>query len=166
MKHAALIFAGVLLKNWHWKERYFPPAPEPPSKTAASIAVAAAKNCIGVFEKRYPGDDRPRKALQAAEQWLNEPTEENRRVAEERENQVWRANWRRTWAGQAGSAADACGCAARALRHPYSSAMDAISCEQCANGRNWDYLSIWLWNVVRKLELYQHDRPNVEPNGI
>lgn len=43
----------------------------------ASIAIDAAKNCIHVFEAEYPSDDRPRKALEAAEKWLTEPTLEN-----------------------------------------------------------------------------------------
>ncbi len=145
------------MKNWRWKERYFPPAPEPPSKTAVSIAVAAAKNCIDVFEKRYPGDDRPRKALHAAEQWLNDPTEENRRIAEERENQVWRANRRGTWCGQAGSAADACGFAARAIRKPIRSVTGAISNERFASGHDWDYVSSWLVRKLNLCELY-HQR--------
>jgi hypothetical protein len=92
-----------------------------------SIAIDAAKNCIHVFEKEYPTDDRPRKALEAAEKWLNDPTEENRRSVVALELRVWRSkDWK---PGRAHLAANACGCAARAARHPRSSAMDAIRCE-------------------------------------
>jgi hypothetical protein len=92
-----------------------------------SIAIDAAKNCIRVFEKEYPTDDRPRKALEAAEKWLNDPTEENRRSVVALELHVWRS---KDWEpGRAHLAANACGCAARAARHPRSSAMDAIRCE-------------------------------------
>jgi hypothetical protein len=52
------------------------------NRMLVSIAIHAAKNCIQVFEAEYPTDDRPRRALEAAEKWLNEPTEENRRSVE------------------------------------------------------------------------------------
>ncbi len=77
-----------------------------------SIAIDAAKNCIHVFEKEYPSDDRPRKALEAAEKWLKDPTEENRRSVGVLELRVWRSrDWKH---GPAKGAAEACGCAARA----------------------------------------------------
>lgn len=154
-------WAYAWMKNWKWKEMYrFSPAPSKKAQTdesdrsemaTVSIAIAAAKNCLAVFENQYPGDDRPRKALEAANQWLKEPTSENRRIAEVLENRVWRAS-RKNWRGEAGSAAEACGYAARALRHPYSSAGFAIRCERFANGRDWDYVSDWLWKLVRDLE--------------
>lgn len=85
-------------------------------KMFVSIAVAAAKNCIHVFEAEYPTDDRPRKALEAAEKWLREPTRENRQLVIEAENLVWRSrDWKH---GRAKGAAEACGCAARTARHP------------------------------------------------
>jgi Imm-5 like putative immunity protein len=48
-------------------------------KMLVSIVIDAAKSCLHVFENEYPADDRPRKALEATEKWLSEPTEENRR---------------------------------------------------------------------------------------
>jgi len=111
-----------------------------------SIAVAAAKNCIHVFEAEHPADNRPRMALEAAEKWLTEPTRENRRAVIEAENRVWRA---KDWTGRAGSAAEACGFAARTARHPQSSAMHAIWCEAYANGvEPGDYSRKWLWSVL------------------
>lgn len=111
-----------------------------------SIAIDAAKNCIHVFEAEYPGDDRPRKALEAAEKWLTEPTIENFRSLEAHELRVWRS---KDWSDRAGSAADACACAARAARHPMSSAMFAINCEAFANGmERRDYARIWLWRLL------------------
>ena len=50
-------------------------------KMLVSIAIDAAKNCIYVFEKEYPTDDRPRNALEAAEKWFNDPTAENRELS-------------------------------------------------------------------------------------
>lgn len=37
---------------------------------------------IDIFEKGHPNDDRPRKAIEAAKEWLKNPTEENRKAAE------------------------------------------------------------------------------------
>jgi hypothetical protein len=118
-------------------------------KMLVSIAIAAAKNCIHVFEAEYPADDRPRKALEGAEKWLREPTLENRELVIEAENLVWRSrDWKH---GRAKGAAEACGCAARTARHPQTSAMDAIWCEAYANGINrGEYSRNWLWKVLRQ----------------
>jgi hypothetical protein len=118
-------------------------------KMLVLIAVDAAKNCIHVFEAEYPADDRPRKALEAAEKWLTEPTRENRQLVIEAENRVWRSrDWKH---GRAKGAAEACGSAARAARHPQTSAMDAIRCEGYANGINRDeYSRNWLWSVLNR----------------
>lgn len=118
-------------------------------KMLVSIAVAAAKNCIHVFEAEYPADDRPRKALEATEKWLREPNRENRQLVVEAENRVWRStDWK---PGRADSAADACGYAARTARHPQTSAMDAICCEGYANGINrGEYSRKWLYSVLRQ----------------
>jgi hypothetical protein len=106
------------------------------------------QDCLHVFENEYPADGRPRKALEAAEKWLHEPTIENRRLLEKLETQIWRS---KEWHGQAGSAAQACGCAARAARHPVTSAMDAIWCEGYANGINRrEYSRKWLYSVLRQ----------------
>jgi len=44
-------------------------------------AVYAAKQILHIYEKQYPNDDRPRKAINAAENYLNNPCEENRIAA-------------------------------------------------------------------------------------
>lgn len=116
-------------------------------KMLVSIAIDAAKSCLHVFENEYPADDRPRKALEAAERWLSEPTRENRQLVVEAENRVWRSkDWK---PGRADSAADACGYAARTARHPQTSAMDAIWCEAYANDiDSGKYSRRWLWRVL------------------
>ena len=114
-----------------------------------SIAVAAAKNCIHVFEAEYPSDDRPRKALEATEKWLREPTRENRQLVVAAEDRVWRSkDWK---PGRADSAAEACGYAARTARHPQTSAMHAIWCEAYANDvTRGEYSRKWLYSVLRQ----------------
>lgn len=118
-------------------------------KMLVSIAIDAAKNCIRVFEAEYPNDDRPREALEAAEKWLHEPTMENRRSVEVLELRVWRSkDWK---PGEASSAAEACGLAARAARHPVTSAMHAIYSEAYANGiEPGDYSRRWLWGLLHR----------------
>ena len=44
-------------------------------------AIFSAKQVIKIYEDRYPRDDRPRKAIEAAEKYLKEPTEENKNAA-------------------------------------------------------------------------------------
>ncbi|MBI5820570.1 MAG: hypothetical protein HZA88_16510, partial [Verrucomicrobia bacterium] len=46
------------------------------------IAVACAEHALPIYEKRYPGDNRPRAAVEAAREFLKSPTEENRRAAD------------------------------------------------------------------------------------
>jgi len=44
-------------------------------------ACFAARQVLKIFEDKYPEDKRPRKAIEAAEKWAADPTEENRRAA-------------------------------------------------------------------------------------
>jgi len=44
-------------------------------------AIFAAEQVIGIFEAKYPDDDRPRKAIEAAKKYLEDPSEENRKSA-------------------------------------------------------------------------------------
>lgn len=41
-------------------------------------AIYAAEQVIGIYEKKYPKDDRPRKAIEAAKTYLKSPSKENR----------------------------------------------------------------------------------------
>jgi hypothetical protein len=59
-----------VVKAWPWTK-----------KDSVSLAIYAAELVIGIFEKRYPDDKRPRLAIEAAKRWLNEPSEENRQAA-------------------------------------------------------------------------------------
>jgi hypothetical protein len=44
-------------------------------------AILCAEEVLPIFEKEYPDDDRPRKAIEAARAWLKNPSSENARVA-------------------------------------------------------------------------------------
>jgi hypothetical protein len=41
-------------------------------------AIYAAEQVIGIFEKKYPKDDRPRKAIEAAKEYLKNPSQKNK----------------------------------------------------------------------------------------
>lgn len=45
------------------------------------ISIFCAEKVIDIFEKKYPSDNRPRKAIEAAKNWLESPTEDNRNAA-------------------------------------------------------------------------------------
>jgi hypothetical protein len=51
-------------------------------KQKVQYAVFAAEQVINLFEKKYPDDKRPRKAIEAAKTWISDPSEENRRAAD------------------------------------------------------------------------------------
>ncbi|MBW2999218.1 hypothetical protein KY339_00975 [Candidatus Woesearchaeota archaeon] len=50
-------------------------------KQCVEIAIFSARLVLDVFEKEHPNDDRPRKAIEAAEAYLKNPTEEKARAA-------------------------------------------------------------------------------------
>jgi hypothetical protein len=51
------------------------------SKQRIRYAVFAAELALPIFEKKYPDDDKPRKAIEAAKKCLENDTEENREAA-------------------------------------------------------------------------------------
>lgn len=44
-------------------------------------AIYAAEKVLAIHEQKYPTDDRPRKAIEAAKNYLESPTEKNRAAA-------------------------------------------------------------------------------------
>ena len=53
----------------------------PMKAVAVRFALACAGMVLDKFESKYPDDDRPRKAMEAAKAWLDNPTEANRSAA-------------------------------------------------------------------------------------
>ena len=82
---------------------------------SVKIAIYASEQVIGIFEKKYPKDDRPRKAIESAKEYLKNPCD----------NAAADAN--AAYAAYAADAADACAeCAADA----------AAACAECAATEN------------------------------
>lgn len=79
-------------------------------KHSVLFAAECAERVLHIFEQEFPADDRPRKALEAARNWLADPSSDNERTAAARA--AWsaaRAAWSAAW-----SAARAAAAAARA----------------------------------------------------
>jgi hypothetical protein len=76
-------------------------------------AIFAAEQVISIYEARYPKDLRPRKAIEAAKEYLNNPTDKNKDTA----------------AAAAAAAADATYDAA----HAYDAAYDAAAAHAAAH---------------------------------
>ena len=98
-----------IIKVWNWKK-----------EDSVSLAIFAAELCIKNFEKSFPDDKRPREAIEAAKEWLKNPTETNRSAAES----AWSA------ARSAGSAAESAESAARSAT--WSAAWSAGSAARSA----------------------------------
>lgn len=69
-----------IIKAWKWEK-----------KDSVELAVFAAEQVIGNFEKQYPNDKRPREAIEAAKKWIKNPTKENRSAAESAAESAWSA---------------------------------------------------------------------------
>ena len=77
---------------------------------AVEYAIMCAEEVLFIWEEKYPKDDRPRKAIEAARAWLAEPTEARREAAY-----------------SAAYAADAAEAAANAARAAYANAAVAAT---------------------------------------
>ena len=47
---------------------------------AVLLAVTCAEHVLEIFEKKYPGEKRPRLAIDSVKNWLANPTDENRKT--------------------------------------------------------------------------------------
>ena len=78
---------------------------------AATFAADCAERVLGLFEAKFPDDDRPRKAIEAARACIADPTPENRAAAGDAARYAGDAAW--AAAGAAGDAGDAAWAAER-----------------------------------------------------
>jgi len=97
-------------------------------------AIFSAELVIDNYEQKYPDDDRPRKAIEAVRNYLNNKTEENREnawsAARSAENAARSAEGD-AWCA-ARSAASAAWCAARSAENAERSAENAACAENAA----------------------------------
>jgi len=75
---------GKSLKHFDkecWREMRITKAYKWQKKDSVALAIYSAELVLPNFEKEYPNDDRPRKAIEAAKKVLENDTKENREAA-------------------------------------------------------------------------------------
>ena len=60
-----------IIHAWHWTKA-----------DSVALSIFSAEMVLGNFGKVYPDDDRPRKAIEAARNYLDSPAEKNRSASE------------------------------------------------------------------------------------
>ena len=122
--------------NWYLSKRFT-------KAQAVLYAIFAAKLSLDNFETFYPDDDRPRKAIEAAEKYINKPTDENMSAA----SAAWSAASAAASAAEsaaAWSAASAAWSAASAAESAAESAAAwSAAAESATKKRILDY-GLWL----------------------
>ena len=119
-----------IVKVWKWQK-----------KDSVALAIFSAELCIGIYEKQYPNDDRPRKAIEAAKVWLTNPTEENRAGAAWAAWDAARAAW--DAAGDDWDAGDAAGAASMAAWDAAGAAARAAALKQ---------INSWIISHTKEME--------------
>jgi len=71
-----------VVRSWKWTK-----------KDSILLAIFAARLVLKNFEKEFPCDDRPRKAIEAAEAYTKNPTKKNREAAKAAESAAESAAW-------------------------------------------------------------------------
>ena len=89
-------------------------------KQSVQIAVFSARLCINEFEKAFPNDNRPRKAIEAADAYIKNPCEKTKSAAKAAAEAAWSA-------AEAWSAKAAAWSAAAAARSARSAAAAAAA---------------------------------------
>jgi len=79
-KDSIKIVKGLIKHNPSWANWLLPRLME--YKQYVTYAVYAAELVIKRFEKKYPNDKRPRKAIEAAKKCISDPSEENKKDAD------------------------------------------------------------------------------------
>ena len=62
-----------------------------PKEESVRLAIFAAEKVLKNYESIYPTDDRPRKAIEAAKNYIQNPTEENQKAARSAAESAWSA---------------------------------------------------------------------------
>jgi len=107
-------------------------------KDSVALSIFAAEMCLKEFEKLYPDDDRPRKAIDAARAVLAHDTAKTRSAARSAAESAWSAAWS-AWSA-ARSAAE-------------SAAWSAWSAaESAAESAAIKKIDRWFKNRVKKLD--------------
>ena len=117
-------FLNLLVKNDHWNWANWVIVKVMTRPQYLQYAIFAAEQVITIYEKKYPNNDKPRKAIEAAKKVLENDTKENRADAAAAADAA-------AWADYAADAADAAYAAAAAAyaaaAAAYAAAADAAA---------------------------------------
>ena len=100
-------------------------------KDKVRFAIYCAELALPIFEEKYPNDKRPREAIQAAKDWLEDPSKKTEEAAEDAAEDVAGASRAASWAAArtaeaaAWAAWDAAGAAAWAAARTAKAAVRA-----------------------------------------
>ena len=121
---------GIVRKYDQFAAREMKLVREIDPRLSIDYAINCAKHVLPMYEKISPGDLRPRKAIEAAEAYLGDPSEQNKSAAGSAGNAAWSAGnaaWYPAW-----SAGHAAGSAAYAAWSAESAENAAESAENAA----------------------------------
>ena len=130
---------------------------------SVSLAIYAAKLVIDIYEKEYPNDDRPRKAIEAAQKWLKNSLDKNAYAA------ARAAAYAAIYAADAAiyAAADAAArAAAYAAAGAAAGATDAVAyaadaaraADAAARKKLVSKIESWMKRRIKKLDRIQDER--------
>ena len=128
-----------IIRAWKWTQ-----------KDSVALSIFAAELVIGNYEKKYPDDDRPRKAIEAAKAWLKDPSEKNRSAAR---SAAWSAAESAAWSAE--SAAESAAWSAESAAHANANANAAV----------FNKINSWLLNHLNDMEEWKPTEGGGESNG-
>jgi len=155
-----------IIKSWRWTK-----------KDSVLFAICAARLVLKNFEKEYPNDNRPRKAIEAAEKYIKNPTVKNKNTARSARSAAWSAasaarsarsaaRSTRSAAWSAESAARSARSAARSTRSAawsaasaaWSAASAAWSAESAARSVIYKKLDSWMLKHLKNLRVLKETK--------
>ena len=143
-----------IIRAWNWTQ-----------KDSVALSIFAAELVIENYEKIYPDDDRPRKAIEAAKAWLNDPSEKNRSAARSArpaarsaaESAARSAAWSAAWSAAESAAWSAARSAARSAESAARSAAESAAhananTNAAAHAAVFNKINSWLLNHLNDME--------------
>jgi len=127
-----------------WEEMRIKKAYRWTKKDSLKLAIYSAELVLSNFEKKFPKDNRPRKAIESAKKVLKEDTGKNRLAAEAATRAAWAAVW----------AAEAARLATRAARSSaWAAARSAARAAESKKPTIEKKINRWFINHIEDLEL-------------
>jgi hypothetical protein len=118
------------------------------------LAIYSAELVLPLYEQAHPGDDRPRRAVDAARAWLQDPSEENRAASDAASDAAYSAASDAAYSAASDAASSAAWAAFSAAWAAYSAAWSASRAAWAASREEIrGKIERWLVSRVKKLEV-------------